>query len=67
MGDDIAISDWAIPSATDIAFELTGVDQVINDRIGILAGSLLLAVIGYFVLRWVLRATDNSGESVKTN
>lgn len=37
-----------------LAFQHTGVDHTINDRIGILIGSILAATIGFFTLRSIL-------------
>jgi NhaA family Na+:H+ antiporter len=37
-----------------LAFEHTQVDNTIDDRLGIITGSLLSAVVGYLVLRFAL-------------
>lgn len=42
-----------------LAFEETGVNLIFDERVGILAGSLVSAVLGYIVLYWV-------GEKAKT-
>lgn len=46
-----------------LAFEQGGVDYVIHDRIGILIGSLLSAVAGYFILRHTLKRDRQPGIS----
>nr|WP_245953138.1 Na+/H+ antiporter NhaA [Alteromonas aestuariivivens] len=38
-----------------LAFEQTGVNRMFDERVGILAGSLVSAILGYSVLRWVGR------------
>ena len=45
-----------------LAFEETGVDLLQDERIGILAGSLLSGLFGYFYLRWTLE----SGEELES-
>ena len=37
-----------------LAFEQDGIDVIVNDRLGILTGSLLSAIVGYLVLRIAL-------------
>ena len=37
-----------------LAFEQDGIDVIVNDRLGILTGSLLSAIVGYLVLRMTL-------------
>ena len=37
-----------------LAFEQDGIDVIVNDRLGILTGSLLSAIVGYLVLRMAL-------------
>ena len=37
-----------------LAFEQDGIDVIVNDRLGILTGSILSAIVGYFVLRLAL-------------
>lgn len=46
-----------------LAFEQDGIDVIINDRLGILTGSLLSAIVGYLVLRIAL--AKNAIEDVK--
>ena len=36
-----------------LAFEQTGVNSIFDERVGILAGSGLSALLGYAVLYWV--------------
>ena len=43
-----------------LAFEESGVDRFFDERVGILVGSLLSGVVGYFVLRFALGKGDNS-------
>ena len=44
-----------------LAFEETGVDRFFDERVGILAGSLLSGLLGYTVLRFVLRQRAVAG------
>jgi len=39
---------------SSLAFEQDGIDVILNDRLGILTGSILSAVTGYMVLRYAL-------------
>jgi NhaA family Na+:H+ antiporter len=59
-----------------LAFEQTGINQIFDERVGILAGSLVSACLGYMVLRIVsdgknndkdvaLNATKFTGNTVK--
>lgn len=41
-----------------LAFDSTGVDRFFDERIGIIAGSLLSAILGYLVLRMTLPAPE---------
>jgi NhaA family Na+:H+ antiporter len=41
-----------------LAFEETGVDQLFNERLGIILGSLVSGLVGYLVLRVSLRAKN---------
>lgn len=43
-----------------LAFEETGVNLIFDERLGILTGSLLSAVAGYFVLKYALRKRRGS-------
>lgn len=45
-----------------LAFEETGVNLVFDERVGILAGSLLSACLGFAYLKWVNNRTKNSVE-----
>ncbi|MGB5589819.1 MAG: Na+/H+ antiporter NhaA, partial [Gammaproteobacteria bacterium] len=46
---------------SSLAFENTGVNQLLDERLGIIIGSLLSGAAGYFVLRAVLPASANTG------
>jgi NhaA family Na+:H+ antiporter len=46
---------------SSLAFDKSGMDTLVDDRLGILTGSLLSAVIGYWVLRAALRHAPGSG------
>lgn len=46
-----------------LAFESSGVNQVFDERLGIIAGSLMSGVLGYLVLNWHLKDADESKES----
>ncbi|MGB5210327.1 MAG: Na+/H+ antiporter NhaA [Gammaproteobacteria bacterium] len=46
---------------SSLAFENTGVNQLFDERLGIIIGSLLSGAAGYFVLRAVLPASANTG------
>lgn len=59
---------WAIPSATDIAlglfidslaFEQAAAGHEVNERLGILAGSLLPVIVGHFFLKATLPAAND--------
>jgi len=44
-----------------LAFEQTGINQIFDERVGILAGSLVSACLGYAVLRLVsVTPSDNT-------
>ncbi|GEA09209.1 Na(+)/H(+) antiporter NhaA [Alteromonas sp. KUL42] len=49
-----------------LAFAQTGINQIFDERVGILAGSLVSAVLGYAVLRMVSDA-DNEGTEKASN
>ncbi|GAB4342068.1 MAG: Na+/H+ antiporter NhaA [Calditrichia bacterium] len=42
-----------------LAFEETGVNLLFDERLGIVTGSILSGVVGYFVIRWSLKAAKN--------
>ena len=42
-----------------LAFEETGVNLLFDERLGILAGSLLSGLVGFVVLKWSLRPSAN--------
>lgn len=44
---------------SSLAFEQGGSDFAVDDRIGIIAGSITSALLGYFWLRWRLSTRDN--------
>ncbi|MEM0996461.1 MAG: Na+/H+ antiporter NhaA [Bacteroidota bacterium] len=44
-----------------LAFEETGVDMTFDERLGIIIGSLLSALLGYFVLRSSFKKTELGG------
>ncbi len=46
-----------------LAFQETGVNQVFDERLGILVGSLLSGLVGYSVLRWHLQEPVESETS----
>lgn len=46
---------------SSLAFENTGVNQLFDERLGIIIGSLLSGAAGYFVLRAVLPTSANTG------
>ena len=46
-----------------LAFEGSGVNQVFDERLGIIIGSLLSGVTGYFILRYTLKDENASTES----
>ena len=43
---------------SSLAFEQGGADYLVDDRLGILSGSILSGIIGYLVLRYSLSRTD---------
>ena len=45
-----------------LAFAQTGINQIFDERVGILAGSLVSAILGYVVLRLVSDANNESTE-----
>ncbi len=49
-----------------LAFESSGVDQVFDERLGIIIGSLLSGLLGYFVLRWHLKEDAEQQEKSST-
>ena len=76
FNDPAAIKGWAIPAATDIAFALgalsllgslafeeTGVDLFFDERLGILIGSALSGVLGFFILRKSLGVERSGSKS----
>lgn len=48
-----------------LAFEQTGVDRMFDERLGIIAGSLVSGVMGYLLLKWWLpkQPTEHSSSS----
>ena len=46
-----------------LAFEQDGVDVIVNDRLGILSGSILSAIVGYLVLRIALLRKNNKADA----
>jgi NhaA family Na+:H+ antiporter len=42
-----------------LAFEQTGINQMFDERVGILAGSLVSACLGFLVLRYIGQKGDN--------
>ena len=49
-----------------LAFEESGIDRFFDERVGILAGSLLSGVSGYLLLRFALRKHAESGDNADT-
>ena len=51
-----------------LAFEETGVNLLFDERLGIIAGSLLSGVVGFFILRWALpgQPTDRGADNACT-
>ncbi|BFT29005.1 Na+/H+ antiporter NhaA [Alteromonas sp. D210916BOD_24] len=45
-----------------LAFEQTGINQIFDERVGILAGSLVSAILGYLVLRIVSSGNQQQGD-----
>ena len=50
-----------------LAFKETGANILFDERLGIIAGSLLSGIVGYLVLKFSLKQYDNHAESIKTN
>jgi NhaA family Na+:H+ antiporter len=44
---------------SSLAFEQTGSELIVNDRLGILAGSIISGILGYSVLRYASRNNSN--------
>jgi NhaA family Na+:H+ antiporter len=47
-----------------LAFEQTGVDRLFDERLGIIAGSLVSGMLGYLLLKWWLPRTATNQQGV---
>ena len=51
-----------------LAFEQTGINQMFDERVGILAGSLVSACLGFLVLRYIgQKGGNDKGERIASN
>jgi len=50
-----------------LAFEETGINQIFDERVGILAGSVVSAILGYAVLYLVSDKSNNASEKPASN
>jgi Na+/H+ antiporter NhaA len=46
-----------------LAFQPEGETLVTNDRLGILVGSILSAIVGYFLLKWRLSKPSSTNDA----